>query len=137
MSAVFCERHGARRKFDMPDQRFERHRRVRSKSDFDRVYASRRYAADGLLVVNAADNGLDVARLGLAVSRAIGNAVVRNRWKRILREAFRLERERLPPGLDLVVRPRPRIEPELGAVRRSLVSLAGRVARRHTEGRRG
>jgi len=121
----------------MPDQRFERHRRVRSKSDFDRVYASRRYAADGLLVVNAADNGLDVARLGLAVSRAIGNAVVRNRWKRILREAFRLERERLPPGLDLVVRPRPRIEPELGAVRRSLVSLAGRVARRHTEGRRG
>ena len=120
----------------MADQRFERRDRVRSKTDFDRVYAARRHAGDGMLVINAADNGLDHPRLGLAVSRAIGNAVARNRWKRLLREAFRLERLELPAGLDLVVRPRPNVEPELPALRRSLTSLAWRIARRRVEPRR-
>ena len=115
------------------DQRFERRLRVRSKADFDRIYAARRHAGDGLIVVNAADNGLDYPRLGLAVGRVVGNAVVRNRWKRLLREAFRLERRQLPAGMDLVVRPRPKIEPELTALRRSLVSLAWRITRRRGE----
>ena len=121
---------------DRSDQRFERRLRVRAKIDFDRIYAARRHAGDGLMVVNAADNGLDHPRLGLAVGRVVGNAVVRNRWKRLLREAFRLERLALPAGLDLVVRPRPKVEPELAALRRSLVSLTWRIARRRREGPR-
>ena len=59
-----------------------------------------------MLVVQGCANGLPHTRLGLSVSRRVGNAVLRNRWKRIIREAFRTQRDELPVGLDLVVRPR-------------------------------
>ncbi len=42
-------------------------------------------------------------RLGVTVSRKVGSAVIRNRIKRLIREAFRLQRHRLPQTLDLVV----------------------------------
>ena len=41
-------------------------------------------------------------RLGITVTRKVGNAVVRNRIKRLVREVFRQHRARLPPGLDIV-----------------------------------
>ncbi len=42
-------------------------------------------------------------RIGIMVSRKTGGAVVRNRWKRIIRDCFRLERGRLPEGSDDIV----------------------------------
>lgn len=45
-------------------------------------------------------------RLGVEVGRRIGGAVKRNRIKRIVREFFRMRHPQLPPGWDLVVRPR-------------------------------
>lgn len=69
-------------------------------------------------------------RLGLVVSRRCGNAVARNRWKRMLREAFRLTLPDLPGGLDLVVIPRNREVPSLAELQESLRGLTGRAASR-------
>ena len=51
-------------------------------------------------------------RLGLAVTRKTGSAVVRNRVKRVLREFFRLYQELLPPAVDMVVTPKRHMDPK-------------------------
>jgi ribonuclease P protein component len=114
----------------MPDHSFSRKSRIRTPAEFDRIYKTRIFAADEVLVVNGDANGLGHPRLGLSVSKKVGNAVVRNRWKRLIREAFRLSQEKLPAGIDLVVRPQKGGEPELAAISDSLIALAGRIARR-------
>lgn len=122
----------ARRPSDQqaPDQRFRPEHRLRRKADFDRVYRRRRSAGDDLLVVYGCENDLEHPRLGLSVSRKVGGAVVRNRWKRLLREAFRLHRVELPSGIDLIVSPRPGGKAELSAITESLLGLTRRVERR-------
>jgi len=82
------------------------------------------------MVLYGCENGLPYSRLGLSVSSRVGPAVVRNCWKRLLREAFRLHRSELPTGTDFVVVPRAGSEPELKCLCESLVRLAGKVAKR-------
>jgi ribonuclease P protein component len=114
----------------MPDFSFSRRFRLRTAAEFDRVYRAKVFAADDVLVINACASGLNFPRLGISVSKKAGNAVVRNRWKRLIREAFRLSRAELPGGIDLVVRPQKEAVPELGAITRSLGSLARRLEER-------
>jgi ribonuclease P protein component len=121
----------------MPDHSFPRVLHIRKAAEFDRIYKTRLFAADDVLVVNGAANGLDHPRLGLSVSRKVGNAVVRNRWKRLIREAFRLSKTDLPAGIDLIVRPQKDAVAELTAISTSLVGLARRIARRAAKGERG
>lgn len=110
--------------------RFRPADRLRTQADFDRVYKARVYAADPVLIINGDVNGLAYSRLGLSVSRRVGNALTRNRWKRLIREAFRLSREQLPMGIDLVVRPQQSAKANFAVVRESLRALAHRVAKR-------
>jgi ribonuclease P protein component len=73
---------------------------------FDAVFAAKVRATAGPLVVWGAPNDVGHPRLGLAISRRAGNAAVRNRIRRLLRESFRLLRHALPStdrGYDLVV----------------------------------
>ena len=106
--------------------------RIRRGLDFKRAYDRRCSAADSCLLVFGEANGLGYPRLGLSVSRKVGNAVARNRWKRLIREAFRLTRAKLPSGVDLVVIPRGTEPPELAALMESLPSLARRIEKKLT-----
>ena len=103
--------------------------RLRKQADFDRVHREKVYAADDILVLRGSRNGLEHARLGLSVSRKVGNAVVRNRWKRLIREAFRLSRKNIPRGIDFVVRPRRGAVADFAAIQASLPLLCRRLAR--------
>ena len=114
----------------MPDVRFPKSHHLRKEADFQRVYAARVYAANDVLVVNGCESGLPHARLGLSVSRKVGNAVVRNAWKRRIREVFRLAQEVLPPGVDFVVRPQKEAVLDFHAIAKSLPELAARIARK-------
>jgi ribonuclease P protein component len=117
---------------------FPRTARLLSPGDFARVFALRRSAASGPLVLYAcpAVSAVQPARLGLSVSSRIGNAVVRNRWKRRLREAFRQVRARaaLPVGNDFVIVVRSGAVPAgaagARAVEEMICDLAARVVAR-------
>lgn len=109
---------------------FRRAEHLRRPADFRRVYDRRRSASDGWLIVYACENGLAHSRLGLSVSRKVGNAVHRNRLRRLYREAFRLTRQELPAGLDLVLIPRRPDEPTLEALKRALPRLVRQAARK-------
>ena len=108
-----------------------RRRRLSRSAEFERVYRRGRSKANRYLVLYAfpreesADEG---PRLGLSVSRRVGGAVDRTRVKRVLREAFWQEAERLPADADYVVVARPDAKglaerEGAGGVRRSLAEL--------------
>lgn len=103
---------------------------IRRGADFRRAYQRRSSVADGCMVVYGFPNGLAHPRLGISASRRLGGAVFRNRWKRLLREAFRLTRLQLPEGMDLVIVPRAAVEPTLTALTDSLPRLAARAAKK-------
>lgn len=80
--------------------------RVSRDEDFRRAFAARCSAGNRRLVAYVAENGCDRARLGLSVGKRIGRAVTRVGVKRRLREAFRMSRERVPCGIDIVLVPK-------------------------------
>jgi ribonuclease P protein component len=94
--------------------RSPKRRRLSRSAEFERVYRQGRSKSNRFLVLyafpRADDDPGDVPsgpRLGLSVSRRVGGAVERTRVKRVLREAFWAEAERLPEGSDYVVVARP------------------------------
>ena len=85
-------------------------RRLSRSAEFERVYRQGRSKGNRFLVLYAfprEEGSDDGPRLGLSVSRRVGGAVERNRVKRVLREAFWAEAERLPATSDYVVVARP------------------------------
>lgn len=111
----------------MADFQFPKSARLLKSADFERVFQAKNVAADGLIVVYAVAGSGGESRLGLVVSRKCGNAVTRNRWKRLLREAFRMERGTFPATVDVVILPRRGAEPKLVHLRKSLGRLLGKL----------
>ena len=85
-------------------QTLRRSRRIRRRPEFQKVYESGQRLRLRLMTVMVLPNDGAGSRLGIAATRKLGGAVVRNRARRLVREIFR--RADVPAGLDIVVIPR-------------------------------
>jgi ribonuclease P protein component len=86
-----------------PPLTFPPERRLRKPGEFKRVYATGRRMGNEFFTVNTQPNELTAARLGMSVAvRAMGNAVHRNRVRRMIRESFRLNQASVP-ALDIII----------------------------------
>jgi ribonuclease P protein component len=97
--------------------------RLKRARDFDLIFSSGRAVADGRLVLHGRPNGLSHNRLAFAVGKKHGDAVARNRLKRVLREAYRTQRPNLPQGYDLVLVPRTGCPDSVQVLTESVASL--------------
>ena len=89
----------------MPSERFSKDRRVRRRGEFQRVFDLSLRSKGRYLTILVAPNEAGTSRLGIVASRKLGDAVRRNRAKRLIREVFR--RSNWPQrGMDVVVIPR-------------------------------
>ncbi|MGL6226504.1 MAG: ribonuclease P protein component [Thermoguttaceae bacterium] len=110
---------------------FPKEFRLKKTKEFRQVYESRNSLANSFLIVYVGQNGRDYSRLGLSVSRKVGNAVIRNSWKRRLREVFRQSRLQLPPGWDIVVLPQKgAVLPAFSELKKAFLTLLGRLERK-------
>ena len=80
---------------------------LKNSREFGSVYNTRNSVANKYLVMYLRSNGLDYNRLGISVSKKVGNSVVRHRVTRLIREAYRLNRANIDVGYDIVIVARP------------------------------
>ena len=77
--------------------------KINQNRDFRRAYSKGKYAGHPLLVTYAVKNRTGEARLGITASKKVGNAVQRNRARRIITAAFMLLEEQIKKGYDIVL----------------------------------
>ena len=103
--------------------------RLRRPEDFRQVWSTGRSWAHSLFILWALPNGCNRVRVGITASRKIGNAVVRNRARRLLREAARHLYGHMLAGWDLVLVARASLvevkEPQVESALRHALGLAG------------
>ncbi len=76
---------------------------LKNTREFQQVYKQRRSFANRLLIMYVRENGLDHHRLGISISKKVGNSVVRHGFSRLVRESYRLNKHRIKGSYDIVV----------------------------------
>ncbi len=104
--------------------------RIKSRLEFSATFRSGIVVADATLVMHAKQDFTRPCRLGISIPKKTGNAPCRNHWKRLIREAFRLNYDRLDPNMQIVIRPRKGAQADGHEVARSLVHLGRRAAKK-------
>ena len=87
------------------EQRLRRTERFTRQKDIDEVYRRGRRLHAKFFRLHLRPNALSFSRFTVSVPRRLCTAVLRNRWKRLLRESFRRNKEQIGPGLDIVAVP--------------------------------
>lgn len=127
----------------MTSNAFPKTLRIVKGKDFTLVLRRGGCAADGCLVVFAfprqTSEGEEnpATRLGVTIPKKTGNAVIRNRWKRWIREAFRTQQSAFPVGHDIVVRPKKGAVGSASQIRRGLPRLANKAVLRNRSTKSG
>ena len=80
---------------------------LKKNSQFQFVYKSGKSYANKYMIMYVKKNGLEINRLGISVSKKVGNSVVRHRFCRLVRESYRLHEKVFNSGLDIVIVGRP------------------------------
>lgn len=76
---------------------------LKKNQDFQKVYQEGKSCANRYLVLYVRENGLTKNRIGISVSKKVGNSVVRHQITRLIRESYRLQEDMFNSGLDMVV----------------------------------
>ena len=76
---------------------------LKKNRDFARVYKKGRSKANRYLVMYICENHQSINRLGISVSKKVGNSVIRHRLTRLIRESYRLQEEMFQSGWDIVI----------------------------------
>jgi ribonuclease P protein component len=102
---------------------FPRGARIGGRLQFSRIYQHGKRISRGALTAISLPSESDRPRLGISIPRRVGSAVVRNRIKRLLREAFRVCRNDIPRGYDVVVVVKPHKPLTLAEYQKSVSAL--------------
>ena len=76
---------------------------LKKNMDFQNVYKNGRSYANRYLVMYVLENNCNKNRIGISVSKKVGNSVIRHRITRLIRESYRLQEDMFNSGLDIVV----------------------------------
>ena len=76
---------------------------LKKNSDFKNVYSKGKSKVNRYFIMYVFENGINNNRLGVSVSKKVGNSVVRHRIKRLVKESYRLHEQMFNSGLDIVI----------------------------------
>ncbi len=99
---------------------------LKKNRDFQFLYDNGSSYVNRALVMIVKENGSNINRLGISVSKKVGNSVIRHRVKRLIKEAYRLHEDEFNNGLDIVVVARPiTADADYRKIEKSLLHVAG------------
>ncbi|SJZ89389.1 ribonuclease P protein component [Garciella nitratireducens DSM 15102] len=101
---------------------------LKKNQEFKKIYREGKSYVNGLLVIYYLPNQKNYNKLGLSVSKKVGNSVIRNRVKRRIRESYRLNEEKIKKGYDMVIISRVKAnQADFQSIEKALIHLLKKV----------